>query len=131
MSLSKTLSETDNYVVGKLSGVVDANELTDFLFWIIQQYKAENLRNNYRVLIDATDADNIQMNETDVQRISHINRTYVKNRGHIKTGIAVNTETGKKLARLHKILSKSVDIEVMVFDTRQSACNWLEITPDY
>jgi len=129
MPLSKTLSEESNYVIGKLSGVVVAEELIDLLFWIIQQYEVGLLKNDYRVLINLTGIDDVQMNETDIRRISHVNMTYARDRGQIKTGIVVNDKAGKRLAGLHIILSKSADIEVEVFDTLHPACSWLQITP--
>jgi len=130
MSLRKTLFEEDNYVIGKLSDIVSADELIDFLFWIIKQNETGHLQKDYRVLIGATGVDDIQMTEDDIRRISHINMTFGRQRGRLKTAIAVDTKAGRKLAELHKILSKSVDIEVEVFDTSESACQWLNIAPN-
>jgi len=109
---------------------VRADELIDFLFWIIKQNETGNLQNGYRLLVDATGVDDIQMDENDIRRISHINMTFGRQRGRLKTAIAVDTEAGRKLAGLHKILSRSANIEVEVFNTGESACRWLGFTPD-
>ena len=131
MSLSKTLFKEKNYVIAKITDVLSADELIDFLFWIIKQKEAGYLQNEYRLLLDATGVDDVQMNEDDIRRISHINMTFGRQRGRLKTAIAVDTEAGRKLAGLHKILSKSANIEVEVFDSSESACQWLAITPNY
>lgn len=131
MTLESLIYDDGEYAVTQITGVVTAEELINFQFWIINEHRNGNLNDNYRLLIDARNIKNIQVDEQDIYRLSQVNTVYGRDRGTIRTGIAVDTGPGRQLAHLHKTLSKTIGIEVEIFDTKQAACAWLDIDPIY
>jgi hypothetical protein len=129
MALESRIYDDGEFAVTRISGVVTAEEIINFQFWLISENKNGNLKNDYRLLIDARNVKTIQADEKDIHRLSQINTVYGRERGKLRTGIAVDTGPGKQLAQLHQSLSKTNGIEVQIFETRHAACIWLDIDP--
>jgi hypothetical protein len=113
----------------RISGVVTAQEIIDYQFWLISAYRNGQLADSYRLLIEAGGISILQVEEKDIHRLSQINIVYGRGRGSLKTAIVVNEGPGRQLAALHKSLSKSAGVEVEIFDLRLDACAWLGIDP--
>lgn len=129
MTVEKKIHDGGSYAIARVSGVVISEEIVDFQFWLINSFKSGELQKDYRLLVDARDVEIIQVEEKDIYRLSQINTVYGRQRGKLRTAIVVESAPGRKLAELHRTLSKSNGIEVDVFELRDAACNWLGIDP--
>ena len=69
------------------------------------------------------------MDEKVIYRLSQINTVYGRQRGKLRTGIAVDSGPGRQLAQLHKTLSKSIGSDVEIFEMREHAYTWLGLDP--
>jgi hypothetical protein len=129
MAIEKQVHDDGAFAVARVFGVVTAEEIIDFQFWLINAFNSGTLQKNYRLLIDARDVEIIQVDEKDIHRLSQINTVYGRQRGRLRTAIAVDSGPGRQLAQLHKTLSKNIGIEVEIFEMREHACTWLGIDP--
>ena len=129
MTVEKKIHDDGAYAIARISGVVISEEVIDFQFWLINSFKSGKLQRDYRLLIDARDVEIIQVEEADIYRLSQINTVYGRHRGKLRTAIVVDSAPGRKLAELHRTLSKSNAIQVDIFEMRDAACNWLRIDP--
>jgi len=131
MPIESNVYNDGKYVISRISGVTTSEEIANMQFWLIGQNNDGNLKNDYRLLVDARGVEDLQLNESDIRRFTQVNGVFGRERGKLRTAIAIDTDAGRRLAELHKTLSKSVDIDVEVFESRQAACAWLEIDPDF
>lgn len=129
MPVENHIFDGGSTAITRISGVVTAQEIIDYQFWLISAYKDGKLADSYRLLIEAGDIGIVQVEENDIHRLSQINIVYGRDRGSLKTAIVVNEGPGRKLAALHKSLSKAAGVEVEIFNSRLDACAWLGIDP--
>jgi hypothetical protein len=129
MSIEHIVIENGDALITRVTGQLKGEEMTEHMFWLINAFNSGTLQKNYRLLIDARDVEIIQVDEKDIYRLSQINTVYGRQRGKLRTGIAVDSGPGRQLAQLHKTLSKSIGIEVEIFEMREHACTWLGIDP--
>jgi hypothetical protein len=129
MSIEHIVIENGDALITRVTGQLKGEEMTEHMFWLINAFNSGTLQKNYRLLIDARDVEIIQVDEKDIYRLSQINTVYGRQRGKLRTAIAVDSGPGRQLAQLHKTLSKSIGIEVEIFEMREHACTWLGIDP--
>ena len=111
-------------VITKCSGKLTAKELTDSACWMIENF-GNLIKPGFSQLFDALEAETSAISKEDIHRIAHININHGKNRGSFYMAILSVKPYPLALARLHKVLSAAVDIEVEIFSEADAAYQWL------
>ena len=111
-------------LISTATGVLTGDDLADHMFWQINQL-GETLNKNYQHVFDTMGAENVDMDEDDMKRISQIILTYGQDRGKTTTAlVAVHPEI-RKLSYYYKSLAEITDTIIEVFSDRLEAENWL------
>jgi len=130
MAIEILIYNDGDYVVGRAYGLLEGQELFDMLFSLIDNNKKGILNSGYKFMFDLRDIDNFKIDKSDVSRILQINLAYGQGRGDTMTAILLDSESGRELVELHKILSVASKIPVEIFESQQAAHDWLGIDPD-
>ncbi len=112
-------------LISTITGVLSGDDLADHMFWQINQL-GEILNKGYQHIFDTASADNVDMDEDDLKRISQIILTYGQERGKTATAIVAVHPDIRKLSYYYKSLSEITEITVEVFADRLEAEEWLD-----
>lgn len=96
------------------------------MHWLIDNH-GSHIKNGYHQLIDTLSVTKLDLTEDDVRRASQFNSIYGQNRGNIQTAIVSVDSSARKLAQLHRNISRATNKEVRIFITAELAASWLEI----
>jgi hypothetical protein len=111
-------------LISTITGVITGDDLADHMFWQINQL-GEILNKDYQHIFDTTSADNVDMDEDDMKRISQIILTYGQDRGKTATALVAVHPDIRKLSYYYKSLSQITEAIIEVFSDRLEAENWL------
>ncbi len=113
-------------IVTIASGHVTRDEVFDHMHWLIDNH-GTHIKDGYHQLIDALSVTKLGLTEDDVRRASQFNSIYGQNRGNIQTAIVAVNSSARKLAQLHRNISRVTNKEVQIFNTVEKATSWLTI----
>ncbi len=130
MSIETIIYNDGDYVLSRAYDVLDGDELSDMLFTLIDKSKKGILKHGYKFMFDLRDIDSFNIDRPDISRIFQINLTYGQKRGNTRTAMLLGSESGRELVELHKTLSVASKIPVEIFESQQSAYDWLGIDPE-
>lgn len=124
--ISRKIYNDGMLVVTTCSGTVAEDELVASAHWMIDHYGNE-LKPGFLQLFNALKADLVNINDDAIHRIAHINLNHGQNRAPFSMAIVASRPYPRALARLHKLLSAAVNIQVEIFSTDGDAYQWLGV----
>ncbi len=128
MPIQHTVIQDGNALVTHVTGLLTGEEMTEHMFWLIENFSIL-LKPGYRQLFDATAMSDLNVDKSDINRISQIIQTYGADRGKIKTGIVTTHPRGRQMAFAYQTLCRLTDVEVKIYDSVDEALDWLRIDP--
>ena len=117
-------------IVTICSGHITRDEVFDHMNWLIDNH-GTHIKDSYHQLLDALSVTKLDLTEDDVRRVSQFNSIYGQNRGKIQTAIVAVDTSARKLAQLHKNISRAANKEVQIFSTVEQAISWLKIPVEH
>lgn len=128
MPIEHTVIQDGNALITHVSGLLTGEEMTEHMFWLIENFSTL-LKPGYRQLFDTTGMTGLDVDKSDINRISQIIQTYGADRGKIKTGIVTTHPRGRQMAFAYQTLSRVADVDMKIYDTVEEALDWLRIDP--
>jgi hypothetical protein len=123
--ITKSIFESGHLVVACFSGVVSMPEIEEYLFWLVKN-RDETIKADFSQLIYTEKLERIDIQLKDIHRISHLNATVGRARGGFNSALVVPDLKYYWMAKLHKTLSKSSNINTRIFRNIDEAFVWLK-----
>jgi len=130
MPIAHKIFNDGHNIVTVCSGHVTRDEVFDHMHWLIDNH-GTHIKDDYHQLIDALSVTNLDITEDDVRRASQFTSIYGQNRGNIQTAIIAVDASARKLAQLHRNISRATNKEVQIFNTVEQATSWLKIPMEH
>ena len=112
-------------VVTRISGKVKSQELIDHVFWLIDSHNIGEIQSGYDQVVYVKDAESMNIQQQDIQRITEISTGLGQGRGKFRTAIIAVHPDDLKLANFYKSLLESSDLDVEVCGDFEHAFAWL------
>ena len=122
--IAKSIFESGCLVVACFSGVVTMPEIEEYFYWLVKN-REENIKAGFSQLIYSEQLEKIDIQLKDIHRISHLNATVGRTRGSFNSALVVPELKYYWMAKLHKTLSKSSNINTRIFRNIDDAFVWL------
>lgn len=129
MAVKHIVIQDGKALITRVTGVLTGNELTDHMFWLIDQF-GKALKPSYQQLFDASELEDLAVEKADINRIAQIIQAYGDGRGKVRTGIVATLPKARQMAFAYQALSRITDVDVKIYDKIEDALAWLGISRD-
>ena len=99
-------------------------EMEEYFFWLVKHH-GNGIADGFSQLIYHSELRAIDVQLKDIHRISQLNSTFGRSRGGFNSAIVVHDFKYYWMAKLHKTLSRSSNINTRVFRDIDEAFQWL------
>ena len=121
--ITKSIFESGHLVVACCSDVVTMPELEEYFYWLVENHGG-NIRENFSQLIYSSDLQKVEVQVSDVQRLSHLRATVGLSSSSSNLALVVPELKYYWVAKLYQTLSKSSQINTRIFRDVDDAFSW-------
>ncbi len=124
MLITKNIFESGDLVVACCSDVVTMPELEEYFYWLVENH-GTSIKENFSQLIYSSDLTKMEIQVSDVQRLSHLRATVGLNSSGSSLALVVPDLKYYWMAKLYQTLSKSSHINTRIFRDVDDAFSWM------
>ena len=122
--ITKNIFESGHLVVACCSDVLTMPELEEYFYWLVDNH-GSNIKENFSQLIYSSGLTKVDIQVSDVQRLSHLRATVGLSSGSSNLALVVSELKYYWIAKLYQTLSKSSHINTRIFREVDDAFLWM------
>ncbi len=100
-------------------------ELEEYFYWLVENHGGD-IKENFSQLIYASDLNKVEIQVSDVQRLSHLRATVGLSSSSSNLALVVPDLKYYWIAKLYQTLSKSSHINTRIFRDVDDAFSWMD-----
>lgn len=123
--ITKNIFESGRLIVACCSDIVTMPELEEYFYWLVENHGGD-IKENFSQLIYASDLNKVEIQVSDVQRLSHLRATVGLSSSSSNLALVVPDLKYYWIAKLYQTLSKSSHINTRIFRDVDDAFSWMD-----